>query len=156
MYKDERDIARKAEEMLETALRRKTSGFKAHYYRTADEEAKALKKAKAKAKVKKYGLVKDGTAKHYMRSLGIRMDRHGFVQHYGVDTLREDIKGRTRHKPRTTTYGFKTHAMKLKARPFIDSAIAESGVVPFVLREVTKHRAEELMLHVKRYMEKPI
>lgn len=43
--------------------------------------------------------------------------------------------------------------MKMKAQPFIDRAIDESGVVPFVLREVTKHRGEELMLLIKKFME---
>ncbi len=152
---DERHIAKQAEQMLENALKSKATGFKAHYYRNADEEAKAIKNVKAKAKVKKYGLVKNGTAKHYMRSLAIRMDRHGFVQHYGIDTIRAGGT-RKRDKPKPTEYDFKAHYMGMRAHPFISDAIEESGVVPFVLRELTKHRSEELMVNIKRYMEDPI
>lgn len=38
--------------------------------------------------------------------------------------------------------------MKIKARPFIDHAIEESEVVPFMLREITKHRREELIMYI--------
>lgn len=152
MYKDERQIAKKAEEMLQAALRQKVSGFKQHAHRTPDAEQKALKNATAKARVKKYVMVREDTAQLYMRSLAIKMDRHGFVQHYGVDTIRADGY-RKRNKPKTTEYGYKAHHMNMAARPFIDRAIDESGVVPFVLREVTKHRGEELMLLIKKFME---
>ncbi len=149
MYTNEREVARKAEQMLETALRNKTGGFKSHI--TGNGKS-ALKDAEVKAKVKKYGLVKNGTARYYMRKLSIKMERHGFIQHYGVNTLREGTK-RTRQKPRITTYNFETHHMNLKPTPFIDSAIESSGVVPFVLREVTRLRAVEVMVGIKQFME---
>ncbi len=152
MYKDERQIARKAEEMLNSALHAKTAGFKSHV--KGDDEL-SLKDALAKAKVKKYGKVKDGNAKFYMRRLSIKMEKHGFVQHYGVNRLRESGK-RTRKKPRITEYSFKTHAMNMKATPFLSQAIENSGVIPFVLREITKFRSEEIMLGIKRFMEEKI
>lgn len=150
MYKDEREIAKKAEQMLESSLRSKTSRF-ANHVRGADEVS--LKDATAKAKVKKYGLVRNGTAKYYMRSLGIKMARHGFIQHYGVDTVRQSGE-RTRKKPKETTYRFRHHIMNMKPTPFIDSAVDDSGVVPFVLENVTKHRSEEILVHIKRTIEK--
>lgn len=103
MYKDERQIAKKAEEMLQAALRQKVSGFKQHAHRTPDAEQKALKNATAKARVKKYVMVREDTAQFYMRSLAIKMDRHGFVQHYGIDIIRESGE-RKRTEPRTTVY----------------------------------------------------
>lgn len=152
MYKDEREIGKKAEQMLQDALRQKVSGFKQHATGRVEEVLKRLEDATAKARLKKYGLVREGTAQYYMRSLSIKMEKHGFVQHYGVDTIRADGH-RKRNKPKTTEYGYKTHYMKMKAQPFIDSAISQSGVVPFVLREVNKHRGEELMLLIKKFME---
>lgn len=152
MYTDEREIGKKAEQMLRDALRQKVSGFKQHVYQTKEDEQKSLKNADTKARVRKYGLVRDGSAKYYMRSLAIKMDNHGFIQHYGVDTVRADGH-RTRTKPKATKYGYEAHHMNMAAQPFIDKAISESGVVPFVLREVTRHRGEELMLLIKRFME---
>ncbi len=149
MYKDERGIAKKAVEMLETALHSRTAGFKSH---VKNNDELSLKDAEVKAKVKKYGLVKEGNAKFFMRRLSIEMERHGFIQHYGVDRMREAGK-RTRQKPRITTYNFEIHAMHMKATPFLSQAIESSGVIPFVLREVTKFRSEEIMLGIKRFME---
>lgn len=152
MYKNEREIGKKAEQMLQDALRKNVSGFQQHVYGNKDDEQKKLKNATAKATTKKYGLVREGTAQYYLRKLSIRMDRHGFVQHYGVDTIRAD-GARVRTKPRTTEYSYRHHHMGMKAQPFIDRAVTESGVVDFVLREVTQHRGEELMLSIKRFME---
>ncbi|CAA0156230.1 hypothetical protein [Tenacibaculum maritimum] len=149
MCKDEREIARKAEQMLEASLRSKTSGFRDHLRR---ENEVSLKDATAKAKVKKYGLVRNGTAKYYMRSLAIKMARHGFIQNYGIDTIREGAE-RTRKTPKETTYSFKHHRMDMNPTPFIDSAVDDSGVVPFVLNSVAKVRSEDLLLDIIRMVE---
>ena len=80
MYKTEKDVADKAEQMLEASLRQKTSGFQNHVYRNNNEVS--LKDATAKANVKKYGLKRNNNQVFYMRSLAIKMARHGFVQHF--------------------------------------------------------------------------
>ena len=150
MYKTEKDVADKAEQMLEASLRQKTSGFQNHVYRNNNEVS--LKDATAKANVKKYGLKRNNNQVFYMRSLAIKMARHGFVQHFGVDGIRAGGT-RVRTKPNNITYGFKSHVMKMKAQPFINSAIENSGVVDFVMENVTKIRSEELLFEVKKILE---
>ena len=41
----------------------------------------------------------------------------------------------------------------MKAQPFINSAIENSGVVDFVMENVTKIRSEELLFEVKKILE---
>ena len=150
MYNNEREVAKKAEQMLEAALRSKTSTFKEHLQR--NEGDLSLKKATAKARLKKYGSRKNGNITHYMRSLAVVMPRHGFIQHFGVDATREG-GSRQRSKPNNIRYDFKSHTMKMKPQPFINSAIESSGVVDFVMQNVTKIRSEELLFEVKKIME---
>ena len=150
MYKTEEEVAKKAEQMLEAALRQKTSSFRNHINRNPED--KSLKDATAKATVKKYGSKKNGNNVAYMRRLSIKMARHGFVQHFGVDTTRSGST-RTRKKPRETTYSFKSHVMNMPAKPFINEAVDNSGVIPFVMENVTRIRAEELLFEVKKILE---
>ncbi|SDE69241.1 hypothetical protein [Riemerella columbipharyngis] len=139
-YRDELMIAKKAEQMLTSALRNRTKSFKEHYHQDAKD---SLKEAYAKARTKKYGKKKDGNQQIFMRSLAIRMPEHGFVQHYGVDTVRSGGT-RERHKPKDTAYRFKAHYFKMKGTPFIDNAIEESGVVDFVANSVGKIKSREI------------
>lgn len=141
-------VAKKAEQMLEASLRSKTSSFKDHINRK--EGDKSLKDATAKASVKKYGDRKSGKA--YMRSLAIKMARHGFIQNFGVDTVRAGGT-RNRQRPRQITYSFKSHTMQMKAQPFINEAVEKSGVIDFVMEQVTRIRAEELLYNVKKILE---
>lgn len=150
MYENELQVARKAEQMLESALRQKTSGFAEHLNRPVEQVS--LKDATAKAKVKQYGRVKNGTKARYMRSLSIVMEKHGFVQHFGIDNTR-DGGTRTRKIPKETTYSFKSHLMNMKAKPFINQAVESSGVVPFVMENITKLRSKELLFYVKKVLE---
>jgi hypothetical protein len=153
MYNNELEVAKKAEQMLEASLRRKTSSFKDHVNRKENDTS--LKDATAKAVVKRYISKKDGQKKkYYMRSLSIRMARHGFIQNYGVDTTRSG-GDRSRQEPKNTNYGFKSHTMKMKAQPFINEAVKDSKVVEFVMENVTRIRAENLLFEVKRLIENP-
>lgn len=151
-YREELQIAKQAEKMLTSALKNKTLRFADHYYRKPDE--KSLKDAEAKSKVKRYGKFRDGNQKVFMRALVIKMARHGFVQHYGVDTIRQGAE-RQRTKPRNISYFYKPHNFKMAAKPFIDSAIDESGVVEFVMENISKLRAErfgeELIFPLKQF-----
>lgn len=150
MYNNEKEVAQKAEQMLEAALRNKTSGFKNHVNRQAGDVS--LKNATAKATVKKYGSRKNQNLNYFMRSLSIKMPRHGFIQHFGVDGVRAG-GSRTRTKPKNTPYSFKSHVMNMKATPFINEAVDNSGVVDFVMENVTKIRSEELLFEVKKILE---
>lgn len=150
MYTDELQVAKKAEQMLGAALRQKTQSFKEHVNRKPDDIS--LKNASAKAKVKQYGRVNSGTKKRYMRSLSIAMPKHGFVQNFGIDNTRNG-GSRTREIPKKTTYGFKSHVMRMKPQPFINQAIESSGVIDFVMENITKLRGEELLFEVKKLIE---
>ncbi|MDO4763526.1 MAG: hypothetical protein Q4A00_04000 [Flavobacteriaceae bacterium] len=151
-YRDELAIAKKAEKMLTSALQSKTQSFADHYHRK--EGDKSLKQAFSKARVKRYGKKKDGNQKIFMRTLTIRMAKHGFVQHYGVDTIREG-GDRKRTKPKAKTYHFGAHYYKMKATPFIDEAIRQSGVIDFVMENVGQLRAnnfaEELVFPLGQF-----
>lgn len=136
--------------MLTGALRSGTTGFADHANRAAGKQS--LKDAFAVAKVKKYGTKKNGNLNHYMRTLSIKMERHGFVQHFGVATLR-GAGTRTRKQPRELTYSFRTHQFDLPAQPFINKAVDSSGVVPFVMSNVARIRSEEILVHVKKLLE---
>ena len=150
MYKNEREVAKKAEKMLEASLRQKTNSFKDHVSRAEGDIS--LKNATAKARLKKYGSRRNGNITHYMRSLAIVMPQHGFIQHFGVDAVRSG-GSRNRTKPNNVRYNFKAHTMKMKPHPFINSAVTNSGVIDFVMENVAKIRSEELLLEVKKIME---
>lgn len=147
MYNNEREVADKAEQMLEASLRSKTSSFADHVNRK--EGDKSLKDATSVAKLKKYGTARAGNQKFFMRSLAIKMAKHGFIQNFGVDGVR-DAGSRTRHRPQETTYNFKAHVMKMTAQPFIDEAVEASGVKEFVMNEIVRLRSEAIMVDIRR------
>lgn len=149
MYKNEKELAAKAEQMLETSLRRETKRFARH---VKGENKTSIREATAVAKTKKYGLVREGTDKHYIRKLSVKIAKHGIIQHYGVNTIRRGGK-RTRKKPYETTYRFRHHRLNIKPTPFIDKAIKNSGVVPFLLKNITKIRSEEILVDIVSFLE---
>ncbi|WP_372472642.1 hypothetical protein AB4865_07415 [Capnocytophaga sp. ARDL2] len=138
-YRSELDIAKQSEKMLTQALQHQTQRFADHYNRPAGN--KSIKDAVAKAKVKRYGKKRDGNQKIYMRSLSIQMARHGFVHHFGIDTTRKGgVRNRT--KPKATTYHYAAHYYRLKATPFLDTAIENSGVINYVADNIAQLRAD--------------
>lgn len=151
-YRGELDIAKKAEQMLTSALKSHTQSFADHYNRK--EGQISLKEVSVTANLKRYGKKKDGNQHIYMRSLSVKMAKHGFVQHYGVDTIRKGSE-RTRTKPQSKTYSFSTHYFRMKAQPFINTAIQQSGVLDFVTQEVGRLRleklGEELVFNLKQF-----
>lgn len=151
-YRDELAIAKKAEQMLTSAVRNKTSRFADHYQRK--EGKVSLKDAFAKSVVKRYGRKRDGNQRIFMRRLVLRMARHGFVQHYGVDTIRAGGT-RQRTKPRNISYYYKPHQFQMKATPFISEAIKQSKVVDFVSENIAalraKNFAEELIFPLSHF-----
>lgn len=150
-YRNELAIAQKAEQMLTSALQNRTLSFAEHYEGKKQGEP-SLKEAHAKAKVKRYGRKRDGNQQIFMRSLAIRMAKHGFVQHYGVDTVRA---GGERKSKKGTPYRFAAHYFKMEAKPFIDKAIEQSGVAEFVAENIGQLRAdafgEELLFPLTQF-----
>lgn len=133
--------------MLEASLRRRTAGFVSHYKRERPPGEVSMRSAKAKARVTAYGRVQSGTKIYFMRKLSVQMAKHGFIQHYGIHTTREGGE-RMRHIPREKEYTFTSHVMRMKARPFLDEAVEESGVVDFVLEQLVRIRGEEIMVKI--------
>lgn len=149
MEKNERQVAQKAKQMLENSLRGNMSQFSEHMQ---GSKTKSIREAKASYSGKSYG--EKGMPKaYYLRKVSIRMARHGFVQHYGVDTLRAGGE-RTRNKPRTFTYRYEVHKMRMQDKPFIDKAVEQSGVIDYVLDSVIKIRNEQVFVHLKSWLEK--
>ena len=136
---DEREIAKKAEEMLTSSLKSKTQGFANHIKKKENESS--IKDAFAVARLKKYGIKKNSTQKYFMKTLSIKMVRHGFIQHYGINSQRA-AGIRTRTTPKKTTYGFKQHMMRMKAKPFLDASIKNSKVVDFLAEKIAESRAD--------------
>lgn len=151
-YRDELAIAKQAEQMLTSSLKNRTSSFASHYKKKEGEVS--LKDAFAKSVVKRYGKKKEGNQQIFMRRLVIRMARHGFVQHYGVDTTRAGGT-RQRTKPRNISYYYKPHQFQMKATPFIDEVIKQSKVVDFVSENIAELRAknfaEELVFPLSHF-----
>lgn len=143
----EKQVAIKARQMLESSLRGNMSQFSVHI----SKGKQSIRDAKVNVSGKTYG--EKGMPKiYYIRKIAIRMERHGFVQHFGVNTLR--VRGeRTRKIPRTFTYRYEVHKMRMIAKPFIDKAIEQSGVVPFVLNSITKIRNEQVFVQLKSWLE---
>lgn len=152
MYNTEKEVGKAAERMLQSSLRQRTSSFRDHVNRNPNDPS--LKDATAMATVKQYGTVRNGTKKFYFRKLSIKMARHGFIQHFGVNTVRAG-GSRTRRRPHSTTYRFGAHVMSMPAKPFINQAVQNSGVVDFVMQNVTRIRSEEILINVRQILEHP-
>ena len=150
-YDNEKQVAIKAAQMLEIALRGKigTLGFRPHVSSNANQ---SITDAEAVAGYK-LGKAKEDKLRYYMNRLSIKMGTHGFIHHYGDQGTRKGGE-RTRKKPRNTTYSFRTHEWNLPSRDYIDDAIKQSGVIPFVMENVTKLRGEEIMVYLKNFLEK--
>lgn len=148
--KDEKQVARISEHMLAIAMGRKISslGFKEH----AQGSKQSISTATGRADTK-VGKGPNGTLKMYMNRLSLVMPRHGFVQHYGVAGIREGGQ-RTRHKPRSTTYNFASHYFKLPEKNYIGKAVQESGLVDFVLENISRIRCKDVFVGLKNFIEK--
>ena len=95
--------------------------------------------------------------KAYLKGIAIKMPRHGFIQHYGIEASRVRAGGtRTREKPKQTTYFFRAHLYSkgMKEKPFINDAIEASEAVAYLAEELPKQRGEELLIFIKQQLEK--
>ncbi len=155
MYDTEKKVAEKAERLLENSLRNKIHGV--GFNLGLDDNKASLADARAVSnmtRANESGQDWKIMANQEFRKLSIEMEKHGFIQHYGANTTRENIKGRIRKIPQTTTYNFKNHFYNLPAKDFIGKAINDSGVIPFVLENVTRIRAQQIFLNLKNFIEK--
>lgn len=144
-FQNERQIADRARQLLGGRLRSRATAFKQH----ANGSGTAIKDVEAVASVRMF--TKDGTTTSYFNSLSIKMGKHGFIQNFGVETQR---KGgiRRRKKPKSISYNFTAHYFKLQATPFINEAIEQSNVIPFVLENVMKVRTDAFYLETRNIL----
>ena len=150
-YDNEKQVAEIAAQILTVAMRSKIGslGFKHHISSGAK---KSISEALGDYKGKDF-TTEDGRAIYYLNKITLQMERHGFIHHYGDQGTRKGGE-RNRKKPRSTTYTFRTHEWNLPSRDYIDDAIKQSGVIPFVMENVTKLRGEEIMVYLKNFLEK--
>lgn len=149
-YENEKQVAIKAEQILQSALRSRISSLGFRNYSSGDN--KSISDASAVSSYK-LGKATEDQLRYYMNKLSIKMERHGFIHHYG-DKGTRSATTRTRHKPRTTSYQVRAHSWDLPARDYIDDAIRQSGVVDFVLVNITELRAQQIIVSLKNFLEK--
>lgn len=150
MFRNESEIAYRAELMLTQAIQDKTGNF-ADYLNRVESEA-SIKDASAVATVKKYGTSQSGTEQLYFTKLAIKMGKHGFIQHFGINTTRSGGT-RTRKRPRNISYSYRSHPMVLEGKPFINDAVDTSRVVDFVTSEICRLRSERIFATVRQLLE---
>lgn len=150
-YDNEKQVAEKAAQMLSVAMRSRIGslGFRQH---VSSGAKKSISEALGDYKGKDF-TTEDGRAIYYLNKITLQMERHGFIHHYGDQGTRKGGE-RNRKKPRSTTYTFRTHEWNLPSRDYIDDAIKQSGVIDFVLENVTKIRGQEIFLNLKYFLEK--
>lgn len=154
-YKDEREVAKKAEQMLTSALQNTArKNFKEHYL-GSKEKTERMRDAVAKSVVKRYTHRLDDVSKevkrdYYLRAIKVRMHRSGFVQHYGANTIRE---GHWRTYKKVSAF-VKPHDFKLPAKPWIDEAVDTSNIKNFISYEISKIRMKDVVAFIKNSLEK--
>ena len=148
---NEEEIGYKAAAMLQSALRNETSRFSRHI-RNDDN---ALRNATAEPVLPNSNR-KEGYQQKYLRGLKIKMHRHGFVLHYGIESgrLRKSHQ-RTRHKPRETKYRVEAHLYRKgqKEQPFIDKVVNDSQVLDYLATAISQARGEEIVTYLARGLE---
>ena len=149
----EKEIGKKAATLLRGSLQGEVSTrFGGHL----SGGKASLQAATAVARMR-YSKRADGTKQAYLKGIAIKMPRHGFIQHYGIESSRVRAGGtRTREKPKQTTYFFRAHLYSkgIKEKPFIDEAIEASEAVAYLAEELPKQRGEELLIFIKQQLEK--
>lgn len=145
-FQNERQIADRARQLLGSKLRSRAEAFQQH---VNSRQGSAIKDVETVAAVRNY--TKDGVTKSYFNSLSIKMGKHGFIQNFGVEGQRKGGM-RRRKKPHSISYNFTAHYFKLKAVPFINQAIEQSGVIPFVLENVMKVRTDGFFLETRNIL----
>lgn len=149
-FSNERAVGNSAASRLTASLKSniRSVGFKAHA-NNAKDDLMGYTKAIAVVHDQVNTL---GETMPYLNKIVFRMPNHGFIQHYGTTTIRQNGR-RTRKKPETKTYNFAAHYYNIPAKNFIDRAIRNSGIIDFVLSEITELRATDILVSLIRSMQ---
>jgi hypothetical protein len=143
---DEAAIAKKASEILERSFRNEIKAQNFHHLSSAEaEKITTLSQAITEPRMlKKYPWM--------MHGIALKMPKHGFVLNYGYKGLRDSHTVK-RLKPRKTEYEIKTHPFALKAHPFIDKAVINSGVLDYLAKELPSLKGERILSVMKYTIE---
>ena len=148
---NEEEIGYKAAAMLQSALRNETSRFSRHIR----NEEKSLQNIQAVPRFRTSERI-EGYKQQYLKGIAIKMSRHGFVLHYGIESgrLRKSHQ-RTRHKPRETKYRVEAHLYRKgqKEQPFIDKVVNDSQVLDYLATAISQARGEEIVTYLARGLE---
>ena len=149
----EKEIGKKAANMLKSSLRNASVKRFGSHLRGGKE---SIKEATTAVRMR-YSQRIEGGKQGYLKGIALKMVKHGFIQHYGIDQGSVRKGGtRTRLKPKETTYHFNAHLYKrgMEAKPFIDTTVENSGAVDYLAEEIPKERSEEILIYIKEQLEK--
>ncbi len=154
MYNTELEVAKKAERMLESALRNKVHSLRLHL--NMDDRFPSMLDATAESnftRAQKSSKMKDWNIDKFSR-LSITMEKHGYVQNFGIQPGTARSSGK-RKSALGKEYNFKSHIYKngMKEQDYIADAVASSGVVNFVTTEIAGLRGQQILLQM-RFLEK--
>ena len=148
---NEEEIGYKAAAMLQSALRNETSRFSRHIRNKEEslQNTQAVPRFRTSERI-------EGYKQQYLKGIAIKMHRHGFVLHYGIESgrLRKSHE-RTRHKPRETKYRVEAHLYRKgqKEQPFIDKVVKDSQVLDYLATAISQARGEEIVTYLARGLE---
>lgn len=148
---NEEEIGYKAAAMLQSALRNETSRFSRHIRNKEEslQNTQAVPRFRTSERI-------EGYKQQYLKGIAIKMHRHGFVLHYGIESgrLRKSHE-RTRHKPRETKYRVEAHLYRKgqKEQPFIDKVVNDSQVLDYLATAISQTRGEEIVTYLARGLE---
>lgn len=155
----EEQIGKVAKRLLEDALLMEVASlFGEHYYQKEvnsrfskhirGNNKKEIRELEVYPTYKNY-TYKDGRKKKFLKQVRIRLERHGFVQHYGIErfTLRD---GGYRTSTRGKSFTIKPHKMRegMKPKLFIDKAVKESGIAEYVTKKITEYRGQDIVISI--------
>lgn len=147
----ERKIAKKAQRKLQASFDSEFDNFKNHYQGKRDAQNKPLADSKIKYRGRNW-TSPQGDRIYYLNKIVIKMPKHGFVQHYGVDDRLRAAHKVNRERPRPITYNRKEHYYDLPAHEFIDTALENSGVVEMIAKEISEIRGYDVLTRMLNKM----
>ena len=144
---NEKRISIKATKMLQDALKNRINSLDLYFGKTGKPSMRDA------FVVSNFDTNSDSK---YFNRLSIKMEKHGFVHHYGIMTgsNREYKKGNISALGKK--FSVKEHFYKnpTKAQGFITDAIEGSNAVKFICEELAKERAKEVFLNMKSFFNK--
>lgn len=137
-------VANKVVKLLQNEFDKKFRGFKSHFKGERSSKNQPLSDSKITRRGKNW-TGKKGDKIYFLNKIVLKMSKHGFVQHYGVDNRLRRANTVNRKNPKATTFLRHYHNYNLPAHEFIDSAVQESGAIPLVAKQISEIRGYIVM-----------